>query len=57
MSGVRRRFEGMSVDIPRLDGTLSVVHDYTPSGDQPGLMQAAIGLDAISVMLPDCPFW
>jgi excinuclease ABC subunit B len=25
----------MSLDIPRLDGTLSVVHDYTPSGDQP----------------------
>src|SRR5262245_7750611 len=25
----------MSLEIPRLDGTLSVVHDYTPSGDQP----------------------
>src|SRR5262245_31330471 len=25
----------MSLDIPRLDGTLSVIHDYTPSGDQP----------------------
>ncbi len=25
----------MSLDIPRLDGTFSVVHDYTPSGDQP----------------------
>jgi excinuclease ABC subunit B len=25
----------MGLDIPRLDGTLSVIHDYTPSGDQP----------------------
>jgi excinuclease ABC subunit B len=25
----------MSLDIPRLDGTFSVVNDYTPSGDQP----------------------
>jgi excinuclease ABC subunit B len=25
----------MSLDIPRLDGTLEVLHDYTPSGDQP----------------------
>ncbi len=25
----------MSLDIPRLDGTFSVVHEYTPSGDQP----------------------
>jgi excinuclease ABC subunit B len=25
----------MSLDIPRLDGTFSVLHEYTPSGDQP----------------------
>jgi excinuclease ABC subunit B len=29
----------MSLDIPRLDGRLSVVHDYTPSGDQPAAIE------------------
>ncbi|HEY7222569.1 MAG TPA: excinuclease ABC subunit UvrB [Micromonosporaceae bacterium] len=29
----------MSLEIPRLDGTLSVVHDYTPSGDQPAAIE------------------
>ncbi len=29
----------MSLEIPRLDGTLSVIHDYTPSGDQPAAIE------------------
>jgi excinuclease ABC subunit B len=29
----------MGLDIPRLDGRLSVVHDYTPSGDQPAAIE------------------
>jgi excinuclease ABC subunit B len=30
----------MSLDIPRLDGTFSVVNDYTPAGDQPTAIDA-----------------
>ena len=29
----------MGLDIPRLDGKLSVVHDYKPSGDQPAAIE------------------
>ena len=29
----------MSVDIPRLDGRLSVVHEYKPAGDQPAAIE------------------
>jgi excinuclease ABC, B subunit len=32
----------MGLDIPRLDGTLSVVHEYTPSGDQPAAIEEVV---------------
>jgi excinuclease ABC subunit B len=32
----------MGLDIPRLDGTLSVVHEYKPSGDQPAAIEEVV---------------